>query len=79
MGDLGPAKDIIRDLPPGIRLETTQSFAERLTTEQDAAARAAIAAAVEELKALQPPLDIEDANQLVSWQEARESGRPVTP
>jgi hypothetical protein len=79
MGDLRPAKDIIKALPKGIQLDATQDVATELQRQQTEAAAVATADAVSQILALQPPLTLEDANQLVAWQEAREAGRPVTP
>lgn len=78
-GDLRPAKDIIKALPKGIQLRTTAQFADKLQAEQTKAAADAVTKAVNDLAALDPPLTIEDANQLVQWQEARETGRPAGP
>jgi hypothetical protein len=79
MANLQAAKDIVRQLAPGIQLATTQDVADELTAQQAKAAAEAQAAAVAQILALEPPLDLDDANRLVEWQERRETGRPVTP
>ena len=79
MADLHAAKDIIKALPKGIQLETTQRVSDKLATDQAAQAEVAINQGVIDVINATPGMTIEDGNQLVTWQEKRETGRPEGP
>ena len=79
MAKLTPAKKIIKDLPSGIQLRTTKQLAREMTQQQAIDAQAAVDKAIVDIHTAVPDLDLEDADQLVAWQEARETGRPAGP
>jgi hypothetical protein len=75
----GQAKAIISKLPQGLQLRTTQELNQALQVQQTQAAATLVQGALEELLTLDPPLTLEDGNDLLGWQEGQSSGRTVTP
>jgi hypothetical protein len=72
MADLHDAKDTIRALPRGIQLATTKEVAAELERRQRTAAVQAITEAYMQILTETPDMTIDDANQLIEWQEERE-------
>jgi hypothetical protein len=76
MANLQASKDTIRALDRSIQMAVIDALNKQLADEQAQRDQVAIAAAVLEIKTHTPTLTEEDGNQLRSWQEKRESGRP---
>jgi outer membrane PBP1 activator LpoA protein len=74
----GQAKAIISQLPEGLQLRTTQELNKALQEAQTQAAATLVQGALEQLLALDPPLTLQDGNDLLGWQEGSSSGRTVT-
>lgn len=78
MASLNKAKDTVRALEDEIQLRTTKEVSDELTRQLGARREAEIKAAVQTILAETPDLTVEDGNQLVTWQEAREQRRGTT-
>jgi hypothetical protein len=73
MGDLGPAKDIIRDLPRELQMSAVTEVNRELVRRYGVVRATRITGAVEQIFTASPDLTIEDGNQLQAWQEEREA------
>lgn len=80
MASLAQAKDTIRSLDREIQLRTAHEVASKLTELEGQKRELDIRNAVIEIINETPDLTIDDANQLIAWQEEREekwgSGEP---